>query len=164
MGRCKSLGSLKSFLWYAPQLSGASILCFHILSFLRVHSWGGYNVMAWWLQHPLFTDMAGHIFSLTIIYIQCTLFVLHILSILRTTCFLESLQKTLQGRCYSLHFVKKKLKPLTGWEICHVTTSRLTSQWTRFWIQVILLWKQNPPQNKETMFFPCSKIYFGQVT
>ena len=37
MGRCKSLGSLKSFLWYAPQLSGASILCFHFLSFLRAH-------------------------------------------------------------------------------------------------------------------------------
>ena len=28
MGRCKILGSLKSFLWYAPQLSGANILCF----------------------------------------------------------------------------------------------------------------------------------------
>ena len=33
--RCKSLGSLQSFLWYAPQLSEASILCVHILSFLR---------------------------------------------------------------------------------------------------------------------------------
>ena len=32
MGRCKSLGSLKSFLSYAFQVSGASILCFHILS------------------------------------------------------------------------------------------------------------------------------------
>ena len=30
MGRCKSLGSLKSFLSYASQLSGASILCFLI--------------------------------------------------------------------------------------------------------------------------------------
>ena len=29
MGRCKSLGSLKSFLGYAPQLSGASILFSH---------------------------------------------------------------------------------------------------------------------------------------
>ena len=37
MGRCKSPGSLKSFLWYAPQLSGACILCFHILRFLRAH-------------------------------------------------------------------------------------------------------------------------------
>ena len=36
-GRCKSLGSLKSFLWNAPQLSGASILCFYILSFLGAH-------------------------------------------------------------------------------------------------------------------------------
>ena len=37
--RCKSLGSLKSFLWHAPLLSGASILCFHILSFFTVHCW-----------------------------------------------------------------------------------------------------------------------------
>ena len=37
MGRCKSLGSLKSFLWYAPQLAGTSILYFHILSLLRAH-------------------------------------------------------------------------------------------------------------------------------
>ena len=34
-GRCKSLGSQKSFLWYASQLPGASILYFHFLSFLR---------------------------------------------------------------------------------------------------------------------------------
>ena len=35
MGRCRSLGSLKSSLSYASQLSGASVLgvfCFHILS------------------------------------------------------------------------------------------------------------------------------------
>ena len=41
MGRCKSLGSLKSFLWWAPQLSGANILLFSILSSLAVHSQGG---------------------------------------------------------------------------------------------------------------------------
>ena len=35
--RCKSLGSLKSFLWYTPYISRASILCFNILSFLRAH-------------------------------------------------------------------------------------------------------------------------------
>ena len=33
MEGCKSLGSLKSFLSYEPQLSGVSILCFHILNF-----------------------------------------------------------------------------------------------------------------------------------
>ena len=33
-GRCKGLGSLKSLLPYAAQLSMASILCFHILNFL----------------------------------------------------------------------------------------------------------------------------------
>ena len=37
MGRCKSPSSLKLFLWYAPQLSGTSILCFLILSLLKVH-------------------------------------------------------------------------------------------------------------------------------
>ena len=47
MGRCKSLGSLKSFLWCAPQLSGASIQCFHSLSFLRTHSRG--EAVVWWL-------------------------------------------------------------------------------------------------------------------
>ena len=36
MGRCKSLGCLKLFLWYVPHLSGDSILYFHILSFLRL--------------------------------------------------------------------------------------------------------------------------------
>ena len=88
-GKMQSLGSLKSFIWYAPQLSRASILCFlilsllrvhhwgwlqwltvrwganptSILSFLRAHHWGGCNVMVWWLQNPLFTDTAGGIFS-----------------------------------------------------------------------------------------------------
>ena len=37
MGRCRSLGSLKSFLWYASQLSAASVLCFSSLSFPRAH-------------------------------------------------------------------------------------------------------------------------------
>ena len=36
---CRSLGSLKSFFWHVPQLSGASILCYLSLSFLRVHCW-----------------------------------------------------------------------------------------------------------------------------
>ena len=35
---------------------------FSILSSLRAHGWGGFNVMIWWLWHPLFTDMAGNIF------------------------------------------------------------------------------------------------------
>ena len=38
MRRRKSLGSLKSLLSHAPQQSGASILCFHILNLLGVHS------------------------------------------------------------------------------------------------------------------------------
>ena len=41
MGRCKSLGLLKLFLWYAPQLSRASILFFCILNPVRVYcDWG----------------------------------------------------------------------------------------------------------------------------
>ena len=39
MGRYKSLGSLISFLWHEHQLSGASILCFHILSFFKAQHW-----------------------------------------------------------------------------------------------------------------------------
>ena len=58
----KSLGSLKSFLWCIPELSKTSILCFLILSVLRVHHLGVCNVMAWWLQHLLFIDIAGDIF------------------------------------------------------------------------------------------------------
>ena len=37
MRRCKSLGSLKAFLSYPSQLSGASILCFHILNSPGTH-------------------------------------------------------------------------------------------------------------------------------
>ena len=41
----KILGTLKSFFWCAPQLSGANILCFHILSFPQ-------GVAAvWWLLY-----------------------------------------------------------------------------------------------------------------
>ena len=36
---CNSLGSLKSFLWHVPQLPGTRVLCFHILSFLRLYHW-----------------------------------------------------------------------------------------------------------------------------
>ena len=88
MGRCNGL--LKSSIWRAPRLPGTSVLCFlvltlgvahwggcsgwlldsghpvSILSSLRVHPLGSCNVMAWWLQHPVFTDMTGGIFfSLT---------------------------------------------------------------------------------------------------
>ena len=77
-GKMESLGSLKLFLWCAPRLPGARIVCFFILSFpgctvrvpaaadsrwrasfvsilcsLRAHHPGGCNVVAWWLQHPL---------------------------------------------------------------------------------------------------------------
>ena len=45
-GKIQSLGWLKSFLWHAPQLSGASILCFLILNPLIVHCQG-------WLQQFL---------------------------------------------------------------------------------------------------------------
>ena len=41
MRRCKSLHWLKSLLCRAPQLSGASVLCFFILSLLRVCDQGG---------------------------------------------------------------------------------------------------------------------------
>ena len=37
MGKCKNLGSLKSFLWYVPNLSGTSILGFHMLTPLGAH-------------------------------------------------------------------------------------------------------------------------------
>ena len=93
-GKIQSLGSLKSFLWHAPQPSGASILCFLILNPLTVHCQGwlqqfldgricfhpelpqgshsgdSCNVMAWWQQH-LFTEVASNSFSLTLFHFGC---------------------------------------------------------------------------------------------
>ena len=54
--KCKSWGSLKLFLWYAPLLSRASILLFFIWNFLKVHNWGPLHwLQAWWPKHPLLT-------------------------------------------------------------------------------------------------------------
>ena len=85
MERCKSLGSLKllcaSALWgqcfvrsHPESLQGASLEWGFSgwwldgrhpgssLNSLRAHIRGGCNVMAWWLQYPLFTDLARNIF------------------------------------------------------------------------------------------------------
>lgn len=59
--KMQSSSSLKPFLGYAPQLSGASILYFLTLSSLGAHS---SNVVAWWPPHPLFTATAA-MFSFT---------------------------------------------------------------------------------------------------
>ena len=80
MRRCKSLGSLKSFLWHASQPSGASILThpefpqgspaavwwlldgrysFQPWVSLARLTWEG--CICWWLWHPLFIDMAENI-------------------------------------------------------------------------------------------------------
>ena len=47
MGRCKSLGSLKSFLSYASQLCGVSVLCFHILSSSMLTAGSGCSQWLW---------------------------------------------------------------------------------------------------------------------
>ena len=75
MRKCNSLSLLKSFLLYAPQLYGTSFLCFHILSFLRVHQFTitiHVDCNCWWLWHPLFTDKAGNIPFLTWMYPFCS--------------------------------------------------------------------------------------------
>ena len=57
MERCKSLGSLKSFFWYAPQLSGVRISC-------AFSSWVSPGcVMEEGQTYPLFTDTAGNVYS-----------------------------------------------------------------------------------------------------
>lgn len=62
MRRRKGLGSLKSFLWFAPQLSRASSLFFSILNLLKVYSWEWLQWLTlWWPHHPLFTDVTGAI-------------------------------------------------------------------------------------------------------
>ena len=49
LGKCKSLGSRKLFLWYAPQLPEASILGFLILRVLPVHHRGCLqHLLVWW--------------------------------------------------------------------------------------------------------------------
>ena len=71
MERYRSLGSLKSFLWYAPYLSRASILFFSILNPLRWHSQGSYS--GWWLdgpQHPLFADVTGDLLHPYLLYVS----------------------------------------------------------------------------------------------
>lgn len=60
MGRCKSLGALKSFLRYAPQLSKASILGFCILSFLRLTVWSGCSQLAAGLQEFFVSFWSSH--------------------------------------------------------------------------------------------------------
>ena len=63
MGRYKSLGSLKSFLWCAPQLPGASMWYFHILSCLRAHR-GEWLQSEGWLDSRyffFFPELAGNI-------------------------------------------------------------------------------------------------------
>ena len=82
MGRCKSLGSLNSFLSYTPELSGAILVSLftlplafpQLLSCHHVgwqhplhHSFGSPHSHLearnhWWLWHFLFIDMAGDTF------------------------------------------------------------------------------------------------------
>ena len=50
MGRCKSLGSLTSFLSYTSQLFRASLLCFHILSSAGLTAGSGCGLTATRLQ------------------------------------------------------------------------------------------------------------------
>ena len=59
----KTGSSLLQFLWSASPLSGASVLCFLILSLLMDTTLAGVSAESWWLQHPLFTDVTGGIFS-----------------------------------------------------------------------------------------------------
>ena len=86
MGRCKNLGSLKSFPWYAEPASCVFTSCVSSGCTLRVAViWWlvddryslflpefphgslltiGGDCNCWWLWHPLFTDTAGNVLSL----------------------------------------------------------------------------------------------------
>ena len=94
MRRCKSLHWLKSLLCRAPQLSGSSVLCFFIMSLLRVCDQGGSSgncyvsgilFESWvpsgltirvavmrWLDNGniLFTDTTGSIFFFSLMRAQ----------------------------------------------------------------------------------------------
>ena len=87
MERCKSLGSLKSFLWHLIYLGPvtcsfpswmplgctvgavadglvAGSLFISTLSSFKAHHWGraALWLLSWWLKHTLFTHMASDIF------------------------------------------------------------------------------------------------------
>ena len=50
--------------WLLDGLGSGQPICLHPEFPQGSLSGGGCNVMAWWLQHPLFTDMAGNILVL----------------------------------------------------------------------------------------------------
>ena len=54
--------------------------------FLTMLGRGGCNVTVWWLQQPLFTDMASNIFSLTLAADFCLVFVLQFLQTVTPLC------------------------------------------------------------------------------
>ena len=104
LGKCKSLGSLKFFLWYAPQpvswafsslvssrctpgvaatSVGLMVGILSILSSLRVRHPGNCKVMTWWLQHPLFTDVAGNSFFID----MCIMSAVQLWEGRRPTCY-----------------------------------------------------------------------------
>ena len=60
MGRYKSLGSLKSCLWYIAQLCGASLLCFSYPGSLRAHLLTVCDGCNYWWLGSLLTNMAGN--------------------------------------------------------------------------------------------------------
>ena len=93
MGRCKSLGSLKSFLSCAPQLSGASVLRFHTWV-PQCSPWGvaavwsvpdnGYSFPSWVLLGLRNSHLEG--WHWRWLWHACSLLMAGYTSFLRTTC------------------------------------------------------------------------------
>ena len=90
MGRWKSLGTLKSFLWYIPQLSGASILCFHILSSLRAH----HLTVGWWLQWLMTVTSFVYWYTVSIPFLHMYVCVCVFLYIYLPTCICSLVNQT----------------------------------------------------------------------
>ena len=110
MRKCNSLSLLKLFLLYAPELSGTSFLCFHILSFLRVHQFTvtiHVDCNCWWLWHPLFTDKAGNIPFLTWMYLFCSS-----LNLIPSHCIFRKKKKKTELILPSLSYITRFYFPL----------------------------------------------------
>ena len=93
VGRCKSLGSLKSFLSHAPQLSGASVSCIFTPEFLSVHCGSGCSLIGArsWVFFSFLSALGAQKFSFGGLELMVTVTCLftdngRIYFILRTTC------------------------------------------------------------------------------
>ena len=138
MGRCKILGLLKLFLWYAPWISRASLPPSGVS--LRVHhcEWLLW-LKAWWPQHHLFTEI------LVMLFVPCFFCdpatVGNLIS--GSSAFSKSSLNTWKSLVHTL--LKPSLKDFehdlaSMWNECNCVVA-----WTFFGIALLCYWNENWP-------------------